>query len=200
MSTPVTKEDVGHLIEALNRLSVALERSSLASSTSSSTSSKSSPVTSIAGWELVEEETPTLLSVKLDPLRIFEDGPQPIPEDLLALASSKITSVVGNPKDRIVRAWRAGFWAWAANATHTEYTQADPISLSDAHWIVVRHSRLAGPIRVRKISELRSLLSSQKAGADGVIYQGFPSITEIQVFCSSLGTSVPPLYQCSGVK
>ena len=37
MSTPVTKEDVGHLIEALNRLSVALERSSLASSTSSST-------------------------------------------------------------------------------------------------------------------------------------------------------------------
>ena len=198
MSHPVTKEDLAQLISAVNRLSIALERSSLASSSSQTVEPR--PVISVAGWELVEEAFELPLSVKVDPHRVFEDGPEPIPEDLLALTSSKLTSVCGPPRDRVLRAWKAGVWAWAANATHSEYKQAEPLSLSDVHWVVVRHSRITGPVRVRKLSELRSLLASQACECEPAIYQGFPSITEVQVFCSSFGTGLPPLYQCSGQK
>lgn len=125
MSHPVTKEDLAQLISAVNRLSIALERSSLASSSSQT------PVISVAGWELVEEASELPLSVKVDPHRVFEDGPEPIPEDLLALTSSKLTSVCGPPRDRVLRAWKAGFWAWAANATHSEHKQTEPLSLSN---------------------------------------------------------------------
>ena len=75
MSHPVTKEDLAQLISAVNRLSIALERSSLASSSSQTVEPR--PVISVAGWELVEEAFELPLSVKVDPHRVFEDGPEP---------------------------------------------------------------------------------------------------------------------------
>lgn len=179
MSQPVSKADVDQLVRALNRLSIVLE--SVAASGSSSRSL--SATISIAGWELVE---PPSEHVELESRIIFEDGPQPVPEDLLVLAAGKLSTVADHPKDRVLRAWRAVFWAWAAVATHTEDRRAEGISWSDTQWIIVNHSRVFGPIRVRKLSDLRQLLASQVPALQLLaVHQGFESLTEIQVFCAS---------------
>lgn len=193
MSYSISKADVDLLISALNRLSIALERGA---TLTSSSSSADRPVASIAGWELVEPSSEQPYVVEIDRFRVFEDGPQPVPEQLLTAAASRLSNVAGNPQDRVTRAWKAGFWCWAAVATHTDYTQQDPISVSDTQWIIFRHSRISSPVRVRKITELRQLLASQVPGVDSAVYQGFASVTEVQVCCASYGVGVPPIYQC----
>lgn len=198
MSQQVTKADIDSLISALTRLSVAIERG--ASLTSSSSTSSSAPCISIAGWEIVEPSFEQPFAVELDSRRVFEDGPQPIPPALLTSAAQKLSNVAGDPKERIVRAWKAGFWCWAAIATHSEYLQREAISVSDTQWIIFYHSRISGAVRVRKITELRSLLASQVPNSEPAVWQGFASLTEVQVCCASFGTDVPPLYQCSGPK
>lgn len=180
MSGPPTKADFEALIVALNRLALAVEHSGLGQS------SQPPSLVSFPDWECVEKAQELPFQVSLDPRRIFEDGPAPFPPELLTFASSKLSSAAGNPRDRVIRAWRAGFWAWGAVATHSDYTQADPIALSDVHWIVVRATRITGPIRMRKVVDLRLILSSQSIH-ESAVYQGFASLTEVQVFCSSYG-------------
>ena len=183
------------LISAVNRLSIALERGA---SLITSSPSSSSPVISIAGWEFVEPGADQPYLVEIDRLRVFEDGPQPVPEHLFISAAPRLSNAAGDPKERITRAWRAGFWCWAAVATHSEYKQAEAISVSDTQWLIFRHSRFSAPVRVRKITDLRFLLASQAPQSDPAVYQGFASITEVQVCCASYGVGVPPLYQCKG--
>ena len=192
MSLPITKSDIDLLIGALNRLSVALE-----ASTATTSSTSTSPTISIAGWELVEPISEQPFKVALQFRRVFEDGPQPIPNDLLTIAAGKLSSVAGDPRERVTRAWRAGFWAWAAVSTHSPYSRAEAISLSDTQWIIANHPRSTGPIRVRKLGDLRQLLASIPPGAEEPCYQGFASLTEVQIFCASYGIDTPPLYQCS---
>lgn len=52
-------------------------------------------------------------------------------------------------------------------------------------------------VRVRKVSELRALLAVAPRGDCGPVYQGFPSLTEVQVFCAAAGIDTPPVFQCS---
>lgn len=193
MSYQVSKADIDSLILALNRLSIALERGA---TVGPATSSTDEAVISIAGWELVEPSSDQPYVVEIDRFRIFEDGPQPVPDLLLTSAAKRLSNVAGDPKERVIRAWKAGFWCWAAVATHSEYAQRDAISVSDTQWVVFRHSRISSPVRVRKVTELRQLLASQIPGSYPAVYQGFASVTEVQVCCASYGCGVPPLYQC----
>ena len=185
-------------MQAVNRLALAFERG--AAATSSSATSVSVPIITQAGWELVEPAVEVPWAVPKS-ITGVEEGVPPIPPTLLAAASSKISSVVGQPSERVQRAWKAGFAAWVAVSTHTEYQVADPLpSLSDTIWVVLRAPTLNSPVRVRRVSELRSLLASLPDAREGPVYQGFPSLTEVQVFCAAAGIDSPPVFQCKAHK
>ena len=198
MSRPVTREDIDRLVQAVERLSLAFEQA--AAATSSSSTSVTVPIISQAGWELVE---PSVVVPWTVPKSItgVEEGVPTIPHSLLVSASSKISSVVGQPQERVHRAWKAGFAAWVAVSTHTEYTPVEPLpSLSDTIWVILRAPSLNGAVRVRRVSELRSLLAVLPSGDCGPVHQGFPSLTEVQVFCAAAGIDTPPVFQCRSHK
>ena len=196
---PVSSSEVRELIASLNRLSIALE-SNLAQAPSGSQSPRVVPSGDPESpWILVEEEETLPTGYKDSRIsRIVEDGPGPTPPALISLGKSRLTGVDPGYETRVRRAYVAGFWAWAAVETHTEYTSADPICLPDTHFVVLRawtfnprHVQL--PVRVRTKSDLTQLLGPLPA--PGAIVQGFSSLTEVQVFCGGANVSVPPLYQ-----
>ena len=197
MSRPVTREDIDRLVHAVNQLALAFDRASLPSSSSTTVSV---PIISQAGWELVEPSVEVPWTAPKSFTGV-EEGVPAIPQSLLILASSKISSVVGQPQERVQRAWKAGFAAWVALSTHTEYTPVDPLpSLSDTIWVVLRAPSLNGAVRVRRVSDLRSLLAVLPSLDCGPVHQGFPSLTEVQVFCAAAGIDTPPVFQCKSHK
>ena len=198
MSRPVSREDIEQLVQAVNRLALAFDRA--AAGTSSPSTSVTVPIITQAGWELVEPAVEVPWSVP-PTFTGVEEGVPPIPQSILSAASGKISAVAGQPQDRVHRAWKAGFAAWVAISTHTEYKVVDSIpSLSDTIWVVLRAPSLNSPVRVRRVSELRSLLAVLPARDGGPVYQGFPSLTEVQVFCAAAGIETPPVFQCKSHK
>ena len=190
MSVPATRAGIESLVAAVNRLTLAFERAEAA--TSSSTTVQV-PIISQACWELVEPPAHTPWAVPTTFTGV-EEGPTKIPHSLLVSAASEISSVVGKLEDRVQRAWRSG----SCLVNHTEYEQLESLgSLSDTQWVIIRAPSLSSPVRVRKVSELRALLAVAPRGDFGPIYQGFPSLTEVQVFCAAAGIDTPPVFQCS---
>ena len=198
---PVSSTEIGDLIVALNRLSLALESHSSAGSVPASSvplvPDCSDPTDS--PWILVEEAESLPKGYRDERVsRIVEDGPGPTPQALISLGKSRLTGVDPGYELRVRRAYVAGFWAWASLATSTEYSAPDPIGLPDSQFLVLRawtfNPRLVQlPIRVRTKTELSQLLGPLPA--PGAIVQGFASLTEVQVFCGGANIPVPPLFQ-----
>ena len=191
---PVSSSEIQDLILALNRLSLAVESHS-ASSVASAGSDRVLP----DQWILVEESEPLPAGYSDSRVcRSVEDGPGATPQALVSLGKHRLTGVDPGYETRVRRAFVAGFWAWAASATNTEYQPADPIPLPDTQYIVLRSwtidpKKVKLPARVKTKSDLIQLIGPLPA--PGAIVQGFSSLTEVQIFCGGANIPIPPLLQ-----
>ena len=210
---PISSAEVQDLISALTRLSVALETYSSVRQLPqpSATSSPVEPevVYNLGGppcgsWTVVEDSE-KLPRGYTDPriYRIVEDGPGPTPPALLSLGRTRLTGAGPGIEARVRRAYVAGFWAWAALTTNTEYVPAESIPLADSRFVVLRSWNLdprvvRAPFQVEKKADLKALLGD--LSAPGAIIQGFASLTEVQIFCGGACIEIPALYQWKGTR
>ena len=149
-------------------------------------------------WEVVEEECspyPTLAS-KLSrdsSCRGVEEGPLPTPAACFDLARRRLTSTSVGVDARVDRAFRAGFWAWAAIETHTPYSaESDLPGLKICHWVVLTSGRNPPAFRVASRRDFAALT----AGDPHVVAEKFASLTEVQIFCLGAKAPVPQLLEC----
>ena len=94
---------------------------------------------------------------------------------------------------RAKRAFACGFYARCALETCTSYTGASTnLPIADTVWVVLRAGN-SFSYRVSTKSDLNRLLAIR--GQYSPIYQGFPSATEVQIFCAGCNIEVPPLFK-----
>lgn len=188
MSTPLA--EVKQLKDLVASLQVALDALSLRVC---ELESKLSSVPE-EGWELVEEsvEGPSLGFYPTSRYSEVESGPPDIPPILLSVAS-RLSSAEPGSVVRAKRAFACGFWARCALETCSPYKGA-PVSLplADTVWIVLRVGN-SFSYRVSSKADLSRLLALK--GRHEPIYQGFPSATEVQIFCAGCNIAVPPLFK-----
>lgn len=146
-------------------------------------------------WELVEDAAPLAVFGKEQSALLFasseiEAGPPALPNCLKFLAEQRLSARGGGVLARAQRAWRSGFWARAALDTCTDYKREEELDLPSSHWIVLAAPGTSSPKRTtRKIDCLKLL----KEAGQGQVWESFPSLTELQIFCAAARIDVPPL-------
>lgn len=188
MSTRKTKEAVAKELELIRQelqaLSLRVDRLAEAIVTDSASSHQEPE------WEIVEGEQEVSPDLALNlKFRIVEDGP-PLPQaELVRLVESTLKSSAVPAKDRLTRALKAGHWAWAAWRTETLYVPEGSLSgLASNHFVVVRALGHSEPFRVSSRRELNKFVDPN---SNWTIVEEFPSLTEVQIFCSVLQIKVP---------
>ena len=145
-------------------------------------------------WEVIEAEAEIVSKLSLS-LRhhSVEDGPPRPTKAILALARSRLSSSVVSVDHRVHRSLSAGHWAWAAVETVTVYCPEGPIKgLQSQHWIVLRGVGLSSPFRT---TSKRDVLRLVDLHHPETVAEEFPSLIELEIFCSSARIRIPPLKQ-----
>lgn len=188
MSTRKTKEPVVKELELIRQelqaLSLRVDR--LAEAIDADTASFGQDFE----WEVVEGEQEVSPDLALNlKFRTVEDGPLPPQVELVRLVESILKSSAVPAKDRLTRALKAGHWAWAAWQTDTSYVPEGSIAgLASNHFVVVRAAGHSEPFRVSSRRELHKFVD---LSSSWTIVEEFPSLTEVQIFCSVLQIKVP---------
>ena len=145
-------------------------------------------------WEVIEAEAEVGPHLGLS-LRHHgvEDGPPRPTKAILACARSRLSSSAVSVDHRVHRSLSAGHWAWTAVETVTVYCPEGPIKgLQSQHWIVLRGVGLSSPFRTTSKRDVLRLVDLHHSET---IVEEFPSLTELEIFCSSARIRVPPLKQ-----
>ena len=145
-------------------------------------------------WELVEDAAPvTILDKETAGKLLFcglETGPPPLPDCLRFLAEQRLSSRGGGAAFRALRAWKCGFWARLALDTCTDYRREEELDIPSAHWIVLAAPGSKGAKRTTRKVDCQKLLKEE---GQGQVWDAFPSLTELQIFCAAAQVDVPPL-------
>ena len=150
------------------------------------------------GWELIESDYTSGEGVDQFRLRASlrgsweTDGPPSTPDYLV----EKAVVVCGWSQEeatrRVDRAFQGGFWAGISLDCHTSYFALPALDIPSAHWVVLRTPEVFGTRRVVRETDLTKLLGPQPLRC---IYEGFPTLFELDVFCAGAGRNVPDLVQ-----
>ena len=186
----VSAQDIADLVAALQGLTVVVTRIA---------NSANQPTTTVRrfeeDWEIVEEEyapgAPSSPHSEVYPVTVGTNYTQ-VPQFCYDLAKHRLTGASIGSVARTDRAFFCGIEAKEALRLGTLYYQEEGIGLQVAHWIILRSSEIKGPCRVTSRRELNRLLGSGRPGPSAV-WECFPSITELQIFCVGAGIPIPPL-------
>ena len=186
----VSSQDIADLVAALQGLTVVVTRIA---------NSANQPTTTVRrfeeDWEIVEEEyapgAPSSPFAEVYPVTGGTNYTQ-VPQFCYDLAKHRLTGASIGSVARTDRAFFCGTEAKEALRLGTPYYQEEGIGLQAAHWIILRSSEIKGPCRVTSRRELNRLLGSGRPGPSAV-WECFPSITELQIFCVGAGIPIPPL-------
>lgn len=138
-------------------------------------------------WEVVEASFDPPARVPLASNTTCPD----IPAALLSFAE-KLSSVDPGHVVRAKRAFEAGFRARVSLDSGCWYVGAKTsLPIKDTVWVVLQAPGLKAPARVSLKTDLNRLTHTR--GPVDVIAQGFPSLTEVQIFCAGCDIPVPPL-------
>ena len=180
MSDQLSRSDVDRLIDSLDRLTIAVRETQLGTASV------------LEGWELVEEVYPGPAREAVRHHRAEEPPPE-TPAQILGLAK-RLTSAKGDGNQRVTEAFRAGYWARLSLECHIHQLDRPTLStpLRATQHLILRATGLEHPVRVLKAEERDKLIG----GDTDAIFFGFPSLIEVQAFCSGAGIEVPALYKC----
>lgn len=185
----ISPQDIADLVAALQDLTVVVTRIAGSASTRPTSS-----VRFDEDWEIVEEEyapgAPSSPHAEVYPVTPGINYTQ-VPQFCYDLAKHRLTGASIGFQARTERAFFAGREARAALRSGSNYTQAEGIGLQLAHWILLRSSEITSPCRVTTRRELNRLLGTGSSTV--AIWESFPSITELQIFCVAVGVPIPPL-------
>ena len=181
--------DLDSLVQALNRLSLAIETGNRNHSQGSE-------------WEVVEaspEEVPQPASLQEEIDRVdfndyesFAELLPPCPDRFIGVCS-RLRGGQYSSEYRARRAWEAGFWASLCKQGRVRVPRASlPFDLKPAVYIVVRAPGLQSPTRVSRASDLARVTGRF---TDQTICHGFASLAEAETYCGGLGIDLPCPHQ-----
>ena len=186
----VSAKDITDLVKALQELTLVV--TTIAQSSERSRASRASLLEE-ENWEVIEDEYhpggPTSPGGEVYPLSHIPDV-DVIPQFCLDLAKHRLTGASIGYSARAERAFLAGRKAKQALYFGGAYKQEEGVGLQTAHWIIVLSARCSEPRRVTTKRDFNRLVV---AGEREVIWEQFPTITELQIFCVGLGCAIPPL-------
>lgn len=186
----VSAKDISDLVKSVQDLTLVVTR--IAQDSERSRSSQRL-VLEEDNWEVIEEEYlpggPAFPEGEVHPVTRIPDV-EVIPQFCLDLAKHRLTGAFIGYSARAERAFLAGRKARQALYFGVTYSQGGGIGLQPAHWIVVQSAKCIEPRRVTSKREFNRLVAP---GEKEAIWEQFPSITELQIFCVGLGTPIPPL-------
>lgn len=188
----ISSQDISDLVSALQGLTVVVTRIARSAELSRASATPLS-VAEQEGWEVVEDEyqTSELLAEEVSSSALtLEVSPSSVPTFCYDLAKHRLTGASIGSAPRAERAFFAGRRAKESLRVGSRYLQADNIGLQPAHWICLKSSKISAPRRVTTKRDLTRLTGSSESG---VVWEQFPTITELQIFCVGLGIPIPPL-------
>lgn len=182
--------DLTSLVQALNRLSIAIEAGNRNHSQSEE-------------WEVISGEDPppegparpqesALGSVAYNDYEGFAELLPPCPERYIGLCS-RLKGGGYSSVYRAKRAWEAGYWASLCWKGRIKVPRATlPFDLKPAVYIIVRSPGLESPTRVSRASDLARITGRF---SESTICHGFASLAEAETYCAGLGIELPCQYQ-----
>ena len=190
------QEDLRALTQAIQALTLAVEGQPSESSPLAQRPSR--PVSTLEGWQLVEDSAPIagapLDFTQKEPVILFEEGPPDTPQFCYDLAKKRLSSAKANAADRARAAYVAGFWARAFWKCHTDYHSDYKPGLQAVHW-VLRKGEGFDLLRVTSQRDCDRLVAEFE---DIVFLEKLPSLTELNIFCAGATVPVPPLWRWNG--
>ena len=192
-------DDIQNLVTALNRLSLALERSS---SSSGPAAAGAPRATSEASFEVVSNgpgtpPEPTLEerreAVRFGDYNSFAELIPEVPAWILRECRS-LHSDEATPEYRARRAWEAGYWAGLTLQGRVRSPKATTtLNLRPKVYIILRARGLAAPTRVHNSSDFYRITGRLEGSS--TICHSFPSIAEATAYCEGAGFQLPPVHQ-----
>ena len=182
--------DLNSLVQALNRLSLAIE-------SGSRNHSQAEEWEVVSGGDPASEEPAHLQerlfeSVAFNDYNSFAELFPPCPEHYLGLCS-RLKGGQHSPSYRAKRAWESGLWALLCKRGRVKVPRASlPIDLRPTVYIVVQAPGLASPTRVSRASDFARITGHF---TDQTICHGFASLAEAETYCAALGISLPCQHQ-----
>ena len=171
--------DLANLVQALNRLSIAIETGNRNDSQTEE-------------WEVISGEDPPPEGPSRSQERALEsvayNDYESFAELLPPLRGGNYSS-----EYRAKRACEAGFWAslcWKGRIRVPRATL--PFDLKPTVYVIVRAPRLASPTRVSRASDLARITGRF---TDSTICHGFSSLAEAKTYCAGLGIDLPCQHQ-----
>ena len=181
--------EINGLVRALDRLSLAIERSNAQQ----------------GDWEVVGSsptsaanvEPPSATRLRKSEIA-FGDYDSfalllpPVPAYLFRLGNRLVEGQY-TAEYRIKRAFEAGYWASLVVENRLEKPRASlPLNIRPTVYIILRASGLEAPTRVSNASDLHRLTGRF---TDYTLCHGFPSLAEAEAYCSGAGIDLPCLHQ-----
>ena len=147
-------------------------------------------------WVLVDDEFPPLEFPEFQVLRTqlahkgLEDGFPEVPQECVRNVARVLPCLPEEIVQRTTWAFRSGFLARVALETSTPFLKDPKVTEEeDRHWVVFyRHTEKIS----RRLSSKKCLEIALTVQKDPV-WQGFPTVTELSVFCAGAGRLVPKL-------
>lgn len=186
----VSAQDISDLVKAVQDLTLVVTRIAQSSERSRTTQRVFEEEDN---WEVIEEEYlpggPAFPEGEVHPVTSIPDV-EKIPQFCLDLAKHRLTGASIGYSARAERAFLAGRKAKQALYFGGAYRQEGGIGLQPAHWIVVQSAKCQ---EIRRVTSKKDFNLLVAPGDNEAIWEQFPSITELQIFCVGLGTPIPPL-------
>lgn len=157
--------------KALQDLTKAVQALTIASGAASSSHSEAS------SWEVIPPD-PAPVSAEAE-----------LPEAVIHLAKSRLSAKEPGAEARTRRAFEAGTRAAKSLGSGDTYLPEQPlVGHADCQWVVLRCGDKP-PFRTQTRSDFRSLTQ----GCKNLVFEAFPSLCEVQVFCLGAQCEVPEL-------
>ena len=186
-----SSEELGGLVRALDRLSLAIERSSERREE----------------WELVgtppghsEQRRPQpsaesrRAAIAFGDYDAFAQLLPPVPSYLFRLGQRLVEGQYTS-EYRIKRAFESGFWASLVVEGRLAKPRASlPLNIRPCVYIILKAPGLAHPTRVSSSSDLHRITGKL---SEGILCHGFPSLAEAEAYCCGAGIDLPCQHQWS---
>lgn len=124
----------------------------------------------------------------------FESGPPDTPLFCIEAARRHLSSSKAHFEDRAREAYKAGFWARAFWACHSEGVSQYKPGLQATHWVL----RKGDGFDLLRVTSQRDCDRLVRDFEDIVFVEKIPTLTELHIFCAGATVPVPPLWRWSG--